>query len=244
MQATTPIRRVERVRHELKRRELEVVAVETMSPGFVAVTFGGEALADFVSLSFDDHVKFIIEDGAGEPVRRDYTPRRFSTGERRLTIEFALHGHGGASEWARKARVGQRVLVGGPRGSMIIPMDYRWHLLAGDDTALPAIRRRLEELPAGTPVTVIVHADEADRLPLASQAQVTLRWVDTAEALVEAVRAERLPDGEGFVWCAGEAATMAAVRQVLIDDKKHPREAMRVAAYWKRGACEFHENLE
>ena len=241
---STTTRRVERVRHELKRRELTVIDVKHLSPGFVAVTFGGESLADFVSLSFDDHVKFIIDNGGdAEPVRRDYTPRHFSLSEQRLTIEFALHGHGVAYEWARQARVGQRAVIGGPRGSMIIPIDYDWHLLAGDATALPAIRRRLEELPSATPVTVIVHADEADRLPLESRAQVTLQWVASADALVDAVRATALPPGEGFVWCAGEAASMAAVRQLLIDDKQHPKEAMRVAAYWKHGASDFHENL-
>lgn len=237
-------RRVERVRHELKRRDLEVVAVQPLSPGFVAVTFGGESLADFVSLSFDDHVKFMFDSGGAEPVRRDYTPRRYSNAERRLTIEFALHGHGGASEWARRAQVGQRVIIGGPRGSMIIPMDYEWHLLAGDATALPAMRRRLEELPTGARVTVIAHADPDDRLPFATQAQATVRWVDDAQALVQAMRDEPLPAGEGFVWCAGEASSMAAVREVLLADKQHPREAMRVAAYWKQGASEFHENLE
>jgi len=244
MHPVPPTRRVERVRHELKRRELEVVAVTPLSPGFVAVTFGGESLADFVSLSFDDHVKFMFDNGGSEPVRRDYTPRTFSTAQRLLTIEFALHGHGLASEWARHARLGQRVVVGGPRGSMIIPVDYAWHLLAGDATALPAIRRRLEELPAGTPVTVIAHADAADRLPLPANADLNVQWVDSADALVEAVRAQPLPAGEGFVWCAGEAASMAAVRKVLLDEKKHPKEAMRVAAYWKHGASEFHENLE
>lgn len=239
----SPARRVERVRHELKRRDLEVVSVEPLSPGFVAITFGGEALADFVSLSFDDHVKFMFADGGTDMVRRDYTPRSFSPAQRRLTIEFALHGHGQASEWARQAKAGQRVLVGGPRGSMIIPMDYAWHLLAGDATALPAIRRRLDELPAGTPVTAIVHAAEADRLPLATKAKLTLHWVDSADALVDALRAQALPPGEGFVWCAGEASSMAAARQVLLEEKQHPREAMRVAVYWKQGASEFHENL-
>ena len=244
MHPTPTLRRVERVRHELRRRDVEVVAVEKLSSGFVAVTFGGEALADFVSLSFDDHVKFIFEGAGGEPVRRDYTPRRYSNAQRRLTIEFALHGHGGASEWARQARIGQRAVIGGPRGSMIIPMDYAWHLLVGDDTALPAIRRRLEELPAGARVTVIAQADEADRLPLQTAAHLTLHWVPDAASLLEAVRAEPLPEGEGFVWCAGEASSMAAVRQVLLAEKQHPREAMRVAAYWKHGAAEFHENLD
>lgn len=236
-------RRVERVRHELRRRDLTVVEVRHLSPGFVAVTFGGEALADFVSLSFDDHVKFMFDGGGHEPVRRDYTPRLYDRDAQRLTLEFALHGHGGASEWARRAQVGQRVVIGGPRGSMIIPMDYDWHLLAGDDTALPAIRRRLEELPAGTPVTAIVQADEADRLPLATRAQLTLHWVADAEALAEAVRQLAWPAGEGFAWCAGEASAMAALRQVLLEEKHHPREAMRVAAYWKRGTAEFHDDL-
>jgi len=244
MHPLPPVRRVERVRHELKRRALEVVAVERLSPGFVSVTFAGEELADFVSLSFDDHVKFMFDDAQGQPVRRDYTPRSFSTAQRHLTIEFALHGHGLASEWARHAQVGQRVLVGGPKGSMIIPIDYAWHLLAGDATALPAIRRRLEELPAGTPVTVIVHADAADRLALPAGAQASVHWVDSPQALIDAVRAQSLPAGDGFVWCAGEAATMASLRKVLLEEKKHPREALRVAAYWKHGASEFHENLE
>jgi NADPH-dependent ferric siderophore reductase len=243
MNFPTPTRRVERVRHELRRRELTVVEVRPLSPGFVALTFGGDALTDFVSLSFDDHVKFMFDDGGTEPVRRDYTPRSYSNEQRRLTIEFALHGHGLASEWARKAQVGQRAMVGGPRGSMIIPLDYDWHLLAGDATALPAIRRRLEELPEGAPVTVIVQADEADRLPLTSKANVTLRWVNTGDELVDALRGTALPSGEGFAWCAGEASIMATARQVLIEEKQHPREALRVAAYWKRGASEFHENL-
>src|SRR3954470_3621218 len=107
MEPVTPVRRVERVRHELKRRELEVLRVEQLGAGFVSVTFAGESLSDFVSASFDDHVKFMV----GEEVRRDYTPRRFDTAAGELTIEFALHGHGAASEWARSARPGDRVVV-------------------------------------------------------------------------------------------------------------------------------------
>src|SRR5689334_8217015 len=104
---------VQRVRHELKVRELEVSAVERLSPGFAAITLQGEALADFTSLGFDDHVKLIFgEPGEGQ-ARRDYTPRRFSREARELVIEFALHGTGAASDWARTARVGDRLLVGG-----------------------------------------------------------------------------------------------------------------------------------
>lgn len=237
--ATLP--EIRRVRHELKLRELEVVRVEALGPGFVAVTLHGDALADFTSLSFDDHVKLFF--GAGEPrQRRDYTPRRFDREALELTIEFALHGGGAASDWARTARVGQRLLVGGPRGSMIVPLDCAWHLLVGDATALPAIARRLEELPAGARVFVLGLAEAADRRAFLTRAAADVRWFDAPEALLEALRALALPPGHGFAWGGGEAAAMAQVRR-LLDEKGVPRQLTRISAYWKEGVAEHHEDL-
>ena len=243
---TSPERRVQRVRHELHRRDVEVVRVEPLGPHFVSVTFHAPSLAGFRSDSFDDHVKFMIDGPSpDEPVRRDYTPRRFDAARRELTIEFALHGDGPAAGWARQAHVGQRAVIGGPRGSMIIPMDYDWHLLVGDDSALPAISRRLEELPAGTRAVVIAQAaDAAGQRELASAAPVHAKWVDSGEAMVQALRDLALPAGEGYAWCAGEAAVMAQLRNVLLAEKRHPKEAMKVAVYWKPGASDFHETLE
>ncbi len=129
------VSRVQRVRHELKRRVLEVARVATISPHFRGIVFRGESLADFVSASFDDHVKFILDGDGPSPVMRDYTPRRFDREARELTIEFALHGDGPVADWAAQAGAGQRVTIGGPRGSMIVPTDFGWHLLAGDETA-------------------------------------------------------------------------------------------------------------
>lgn len=244
MEFLQPARRVQRVRHELRQREVEVVRAESMGSDFISVTFRGDALEDFVSASFDDHVKFMFAGPDGEHVRRDYTPRRFDCDRRELTIEFACHGNGKASDWARHAVVGQRAVVAGPRGSMIVPTDYDWHLLAGDASALPAMRRRLEELSASAKVLVIALANAADRHPFTTKAQLDLHWVGSASELVSALRAIPLPPGEGFVWCAGEAAAMADVRDVLSREKGHPKEAMRIAAYWKRGVVGHHENLE
>jgi len=157
---TSPVNRVQRVRHELHRRDLQVVRVEPVGPGFRRITFAGESLAGFVSASFDDHVKLFLDPADGtEPVRRDYTPRRFEAAAGELSIEFALHGDGPAANWAAQATPGQRATIGGPRGSFIIPTDFDWHLLVGDETALPAIARRLEELPAGTQVFVVLHVE-------------------------------------------------------------------------------------
>ena len=81
--------RVQRLRHEIVRRELQVARVETLGPHLRSVTFSGEALDGFVSASFDDHVKLFL-DVDGDSVRRDYTPRRHDAAARELTIEFDL----------------------------------------------------------------------------------------------------------------------------------------------------------
>ncbi|MDC8758259.1 siderophore-interacting protein [Janthinobacterium fluminis] len=237
--------RVQRLRQEVVHRELQVLRVESPSPHMRAVTFAGAELAGFHSPSFDDHVKFIFgADAAGAPLRRDYTPRRHDAAAGELTLEFALHGDGPGAAWAAQAAPGQNAVVAGPRGSFVIPLDYDWHVLAGDATALPAIARRLEELPAGARVSVLLQLDAAERRPLASAAAVALQWLDDEAQLLAAARALALPPGDGYVWCAGEAGAVAALRRIFVEEKGLDRKAIRAAAYWKRGAVGHHENLD
>jgi NADPH-dependent ferric siderophore reductase len=244
MEQTQRAPRVQRLRHELVRRELEVARVEALGPHMRSITFAGAALDGFVSASFDDHVKLLLEID-GEIVRRDYTPRRYDAARRELTIEFDLHADGPAARWAAGAQPGQRAAIGGPRGSFVVALDHDWHLLVGDETALPAISRRLEELPASTRAIVMLQvADPADRRALPTAASLEVHWVEHSGALLDAVRALALPPGAGYAWCAGEASAMAALRRVLVDEKGHDRHAIRAAAYWKRGAAAHHENLE
>ena len=234
---------IERVRHDLKMREVQVARINHVSPGFASITFHGEALADFRSLSFDDHVKFMFNDANGEQVRRDYTPRRFDRDAREMDIEFALHGHGGAAEWARNATVGQSAIIGGPRGSMILPLAMDWHLLIADDSALPAVTRRLEELPDGARVQAVLLVDAADRRTFATGADADIRWVANEDELLQILRELPLHAGAGLAWGGGEAALMARVRQVLLD-KGLPRQAAKVSAYWKHGVADHHERLD
>ena len=239
----TDIPTIERVRHDLKLREVTVARIKRVSPGFASITFQGEALADFTSLSFDDHVKFMFNDANGEQVRRDYTPRRFDTDAREVDIEFALHGHGGAAEWARNATIGQRAIIGGPRGSMILPLAMDWHLLIGDDSALPAVTRRLEELPAGARVDAVLLVGAADRRTLVTRADARIHWVDSDDALLQVLKDLPLQSGAGLAWGGGEAALMARVRQLLVETGM-PRQAAKVSAYWKRGVADHHERLD
>lgn len=237
--------RIRRVRQEPRRRHLQVLRVEALSPHVRGITFGGVDLADFASHAFDDHVKVFLPVAEGDaPVARDYTPRRFDTEQRELCIEFALHGEGPAARWAQAARPGDRLAVGGPRGAFIVPDDLGWYLLVGDSSSLPAVLRRLEELPATTRVQAIVQMDREDQRSLPAAAQGRLQWVPDVVTLRAAVRAWQPPAGEGFAWCAGEAAEMRELRRVLVEEKGVDRHAVRAAAYWKRGASGHHERLD
>ncbi len=190
-------------------------------------------------------MKLILTDKAGVTHKRDFTPRHFDLKNRELTLEFALHEHGAASDWARHAKVGDRAVIGGPRGSMVVPADYAWHVLAGDASALPAIHRRLQELPDGTRALVLVHMPQGDDIrPLSSRASLQVQWLPTEEAFIAALRHLDLPQGEGFIWCAGEAQTMAKVREVVLAERQFPIEATRISAYWKAGAADYHEPKE
>jgi NADPH-dependent ferric siderophore reductase len=189
--------------------------------------------------------------GAPRPIARDFTPRRYDRTAGELDIEFALHEAGPAATWAAQAAVGQYLGVGGPRGSLTIPKHFDWHLLIGDETALPAIARRLEELPAGTRVAALLEvADPSARIDFETTADLYVEWRYRSEsdypggALLLALRGMYLPEGEGYVWAAGESTVMRAVRQYLCTERGIDKTRIRAASYWKRGAAAVHETLD
>ena len=264
--STSPSLALERVRHELKVRRLRVQRVDPVSAHFLRIRFSGESLRDFVSASFDDHAKLMLPaepgqalvlpqpgpdglalpPGAVKPAMRDYTPRQFDREAGTLDIEFVLHGDGIASRWAESARPGDEVGLGGPRGSFVVPTGFDWHLLVGDESALPAIARRLEELPdTARAIAVIETGDADDRRALTSRARLQTHWIDAGStgALASALAGLKLPDGEGFAWAAGEAASMVAVRRALVEGHGLDKARVRASAYWKRGSVGHHETL-
>lgn len=264
--------RTRRVMHELKPRMVTVTEVEHISPRYVRVTFAGDDLADFVSLSAGDHIKLAFPnpgeeepvmprlgekgimwpEGAARPVTRDYTPRHFDTDARTLVIEFVIHGEGPASAWAERAAPGQKLGVLGPRGSKVVEPVFDWYLMIGDETAIPSIARRLEELPADARITALIEIDGPDdEQPLPSGPNTDVRWLHrdaTSDTnLLEAgTRELTLPDGEGFIWAGGEANSLRSVRRYLLNEAGHPREWTSFDGHWKRGVADHdhHEPIE
>lgn len=257
--SATPARGVRRVRHELKMRLLQVRRVEHVTPRLLRVTLAGEDLEGFTSAAFDDHVKVFFPapgqdkpdlpqlgpngpTGPGGPdatdtppaARRDYTPRRYDPATRELDIEFALHGHGPAAEWAAQAKPGQYLGIGGPRGSMVMEGDFDGYLMVGDETALPAIARRLDELPAGARVCVVAEvANAQEEQTFKTLADLTVRWVhrgasddaahdaahDTAHDATHDAAAGKAAAGDAAIGQAAAGdAVVAALRDVPLPD--------------------------
>ena len=180
---------------------------------------------------------------------RDYTPRHFDAVAQTLEIDFALHDAGPATQWAEQATPGQQIGVGGPRGSMVIPMAFDGYLLVGDDTALPAIARRLAELPADAPVVVLAEVDSpADELVFDTAANVQLTWVHrrgaapgTTMLLLDAIQTLALPAGDFHAWVACETGAAKALRAHLVTERGARPEWTKAAGYWRLGSADSHD---
>ncbi len=249
-------------------REMEVAAVRDVTPGMRRITLRGENLARFAEGGF--HVRLLFcpqgaekpcwpvtgedgrpqwPEGPARPVARIYTIRRIDAEKGELDIDIVLHGgkgeaHGPGASFAVHAKPGDRVGMTGPGGGTLSAADR--YLLAGDETALPAICRILRALPASAQATVLLEvADEGEEQPLRSEAQVDLRWLHrngaapgTTTLLPDAVREycpRKSPDDRIFAWVGCEAASFRAIRQFLRADQKLSREEHLAVAYWRRG---------
>jgi NADPH-dependent ferric siderophore reductase len=243
-------------------RALRVARLTEVTPRMRRLTLTGEDLARFQAEAL--HVKLLIPQGeAGiEPrwpqmsasgqaifdgcalVRRTYTIRRIDPAAGEMDIDFVLHGDGSpGSRFALRAGPGDWLGVTGPGGGHIPLQD--WMLIAGDETALPAIARSLEAMPpTAQGLAVIEVADAAEEQPLARPAGIGLQWVHRGKAaygakLLDAVKAVTWPGAtEVSAWAACEQATAQALREHWGVERGLPRGRFRAAAYWRQGVEE------
>ena len=163
-----------------------------------------------------------------------------------------MHEAGPATAWALGARPGDTLEIGGPRGSLVVADDFDHYLLIGDETALPAIGRRVEGLRPGVPVTTMVVVDDADEIQtFATRADWRPVWVarsgrdrDDAALLREALEQWTAPRGDGYVWIAAEAQVARALKAHMLEDRGHPRAWLKAAGYWVSGKAGESEKME
>jgi NADPH-dependent ferric siderophore reductase len=256
----------------------EVVRSEQLTPHLIRVVLGGKGFDTFIANEFTDaYVKIVfVNDGVDvgalpqpltldsfnelpveqRPTVRTYTARRVDTERREISIDFVVHGeHGVAGPWAAAATPGQPAYLMGPSGAYAPDPAADWHLLAGDEAAVPAIGAALEALPDNAIGKVFIEvAGPEDEIALRAPAGVEVRWIyrggradlvsedlagDNAPLIAAVKEASWLP-GQVQVFIHGEAQTvMHNLRSYIRKERGvDAKWAASISGYWRRGRTE------
>ncbi|MFV0459347.1 MAG: siderophore-interacting protein [Actinomycetales bacterium] len=242
--------------------QLTVTATQQRSPALRRVWFASANLAAFAdSFHTDRYVKLVFpREGTTLPeqvdlrdlrrllppeelpVVRTYTALHPNVDAGTLAIDFVIHGDEGvAGPWAAATSPGDTLAVNGPGGAYRPDLTADWHLLVGDESAVPAIsaaREELLRLQPGARVHTIVQVDSpAAHVDLPGDWPTT--WVHRPESLAEQVRALEFPAGRVHAFVHGEAGeVMHEVRPHLIRERGIRRSHVSISGYWRRGRTE------
>ena len=259
---------------DLRFRLVRLAARQWLTPAYVRIRLegadlrasgalgGGDFLPAFDSLGADGHLRLFFPEDAPSALdtaaidrlrqapSREYTPLAWNADDGWLDIEFALHGGAGvAAHWAATAEIGSVVGVGGPRGSMILRGRPDAWFLAGDETAVPAMRRFAHLMDAEAVGRILVEvADAAHELPIDAPPGVTVEQVhrdgapagDALAGRLAALTADDRPAGDVFAFIAAEQGIVRAGRGLLRDRWNLDGDRVVVKGYWKRGEAEYH----
>ncbi len=255
----------------------EVVRTEQLTSHMIRVNLGGSGFDTFTPSEFtDSYVKlvFVADDvdvaglaqpltldsfaelpAAKQPVVRTITVRRADPAAREIAVDIAVHGeHGTAGPWAASAKPGQPMYLMGPSGAYAPDPAADWHLLVGDETALPAISVALEALPANAIGQAFIEvAEPEDEIPLIAPDGVQINWIlrggradlvgeeraGDHSPLVEAVKTAHWLPGQVHAFVHGEAqAVMHNLRPYIRKEREVDAKWASISGYWRRGRTE------
>lgn len=253
---------------------LEVVGTERLSPHLVRVHLGGPGFEAFLAeadpqklATTDKYVKILfakpelglhppydldeLRDRLPQedlPVRRTYTVRSVDETARTMAIDFVVHGDEGiAGPWAAGATPGDVIALSGP-GGQYTPAPDGWHLIVGDDSAIPAVAAAVAALPEDAQGLVVIEVEsDTDRVELPVPAGIAVQWLlrrapqqlhHYGTLLLQAVDALEPRAGTVDVFAHGEREAMKRIAAILIERWGIDRRSMSVSAYWAFGRSE------
>lgn len=242
---------------ELRFRTVHLAARQWLTPSYVRVRLEGADLRGFDSPGSDDHLRIFFPDAPPASVEelraapsREYTPLAWDADDGWLDLEFAVHGaEGVAAPWAATAELGAVAGIGGPRGSMVLTGRPDAWLLAGDETAVPAMRRFAHLMDADAVGRVLVEVtDSAHELPIETPPGVTVEQVHRGASAAGSALTARLdalgpadrPSGSVFGFVAAEQSIVKPGRALLLDRWDLEADQVVVKGYWKRNESEYH----
>jgi NADPH-dependent ferric siderophore reductase len=261
-------RRARADRSGMRSFRARVIRATRISPNVVRVSLVGEDLAALPFAGADQRVKLLLPRAGQErpqldgletiweimalpdevrPIMRTYTVRSHRPAAAEVDIDFAVHGDlGPASRWAVAARPGDEVALFGPAADYEPPADTQWQLIAGDESALPAIGAIVESLRHYDRAVVLIElADLRDAQRFDSRAEVEVTWLPRgpvpahkSPALIDAVRCTDIPGVPAYFWIAGEASIATGIRRHLVNERGVNRDDVQFTGYWRHGRTE------
>ncbi|MFF8938810.1 siderophore-interacting protein [Streptomyces paradoxus] len=228
-----------------------VEAVSLIAPRMARITLGGPGMSAFHCDEPTQWVKLFVTDPLdGRPAGRAYTVRHHSPAGPRIDIDVVLHGNGPAARWAETARPGEEVSFGGPKGSFHPAPDTDFYLLAGDESAQPAVLTIAESLPPGMRGAVYLEVEGPKaEIPVTLPAGLDLVWVHRdagrakGEALRDAVLKAAVPPERVAAWAAGESGAVRDIRRHFTEALGLDRRRAYAKGYWKRDEADHRDPL-
>ncbi len=241
-------------------RSVEITRVESVTPWLQRVTLGGEAFEGFTADEPAASVRLLIpRPGATElvvptwrgnefllpddtkPTIRTFTPRAFDSVALELDVDVVIHGRGPASDWAAAAGSGMPAAVSGPGRGYTVDADACYFVIAGDESAIPAVRQVVDALPVNAAAQVFIEVGRPDaRTHISDRANSAITWLDLVDdappgsQLVAAMQEAPL-DADMRIWAAGEAASMQRIRRHCFETVGITRAHCTIRGYWKHG---------
>lgn len=231
-------------------RTLQVIASTFVTPHMLRVTLGGAEIASFPADQESAYIKLMFTaPGSDKDLVRTYTVRQQRANE--FDVDFVLHHDAGpAAAWAKSARPGDHIVVGGPGPKKLVDNSADWFLIVGDMTALPAISVNLEQLPADARGHAVIEIiDAQDIQPLRHPPGIHLHWLvnphpgEDSQVLVSQVRGLEWLPGQPSIWAACEFSGMRALRRYLREERQVDRRSLYISSYWKLGSSEDQHKL-
>ncbi|PVZ63541.1 siderophore-interacting protein [Pelagibaculum spongiae] len=246
-------------------RELTVLSIQPLSPNMHRFILEGGSLADFPANQASAYVKLVFENpdpDSDRPLMRSITVVTSDPEQKTLTVDIALHNRdnpekqGPAGLWAASAKPGSHVLLSGPGDCKLVDLTADWFLLAGDLTALPAIRANLQQMPKTAKGHVVLEVPtiaDSDALLIEKQdfpEGIELHWIinpnpgQQSDLLQRTVASLNWLPGRPYIWAAGELKSVLQLRNHLNQQMSAPRPVRYISSYWQLGLDDEQHKLE
>lgn len=224
-------------------RTVTVSAVKDLTPQFRRLELSGSSLRSFPWDSAGGYIKLRLRDAAGNEVLRTYTVASTDPEREVIAIDFVMHSASGpAIDFARSARIGSSIDISGPGPAKPLDPASDWFLVAGDLSAVPAIRANVAALPSGARGSILLELPPGAEAPeirapsaFTISSHTRARGARGAACMVEAISGTTSLEGKPFAWVAGELSSVLKARDYIRNSMGLARSQCYISSYWQEG---------